>query len=397
MSDLHPLPRGFQAAGGTCGIKVSGKKDLALFVSDRPCAAGGVFTQNLVVGAPVTVCRERVPSSTARGVIINSGNANACTGQQGIDDARWMTSLVSETIHCRPEDVLVCSTGVIGRLLPRDVLARGIPIVASQLRPDRDAFRDAAEAMITTDTICKQSSRIVSIGSTNVVISAAAKGAAMIAPNMATMLAVVLTDAALTNVQAQNWLHDAVQESFNCISVDGHTSTSDTVLLLANGASNMAVQSVDEGQRFRIALREICQELAQCIIRDAEGADHFVTIRVSGLRNAEDANCVARHVADSALVKTAIAGNDPNWGRIVSAAGYAGVPFDSVQTSLKLNGFLLYEHGLPTKFDEVAVSQALKTGEVDIDLRFGDGPGQARFWTCDLTQEYVRLNSEYTT
>lgn len=394
---MHSLPQGFLAAGGTCGIKASGKKDLALFVSDRPCVAGGVFTQNRVVGAPVKVSQERVPSTSIRGVIINSGNANACTGQQGMEDAKWMTSLAASALDFPAESMLVCSTGVIGHLLPRGVLEAGIPNVAATISPKPESFLSAAEAIMTTDTVSKQSSRTVNIGGASVTISAAAKGAAMIAPNMATMLAVVMTDAVLEVEQAQSWLKAAVDQSFNSISIDGHMSTSDTVLLLANGAASSRVESDDDEQRFRDALGEVCQELAQKIIRDAEGAEHFITIQVSGLRNNDDASRVARHVADSALVKTAITGNDPNWGRIVSAAGYAGVEFRESETSLRLNGFLLYEQGLPTQFDAAAVSQSLESGEVEIDLTFASGNGSARFWTSDLTQEYVRLNSEYTT
>ncbi len=393
---MHSLPQGFLAAGGTCGIKASAKKDLAIFVSERPCTAAGVFTTNLVAGAPVKVSRERLPSKSVRGVIVNSGNANACTGQQGIDDARWMTALAAEQFDCSSEQFLVCSTGVIGHLLPRDVLASGIPVVASTAEHSPQAFRDAAEAMMTTDTVSKQSSRAVRIGDQTVTISAAAKGAAMIAPNMATMLSVVLTDAALDVEQAQSWLRSAVDQSFNCISIDGHMSTSDTVLLLANGTSGVHPAGGDE-QRFREALNEVCLELAQSIIRDAEGAGHFVTIRVNGLKSDQDAARIAKEVADSALVKTAIAGNDPNWGRIVSAAGYAGVRFDETEVSLRLNGFMLYENGLPTQFDAATVSRSLQSGNVEIDLQIGNGNGSARCWTSDLTQEYVRLNSEYTT
>jgi glutamate N-acetyltransferase/amino-acid N-acetyltransferase len=250
--------------------------------------------------------------------------------------------------------------------------------------------------MMTTDTVSKQSTRSIRVGDQTITISAAAKGAAMIAPNMATMLSVVLTDADLSADQAGAWLRSAVDQSFNCISIDGHMSTSDTVLLLANGASGVRPQGVNEGP-FREGLNEVCLELAQSIIRDAEGAGHFVTIKVSGLATDQDAVRIARQVADSALVKTAIAGNDPNWGRIVSAAGYAGVAFQENEVSLWLNGLLLYERGLPTRFDAAAVSRSLQSGQVEIDLRFASGNGSARFWTSDLTQEYVRLNSEYTT
>lgn len=396
MAEEHRLPLGFRAAGYACGIKSDPQKlDLALFVSERPCAAAGVFTQNEVVGAPVKVCRERLPRETARGVIINSGNANACTGQTGIDDAVWMTAQVAGQIDCAAEDVLVCSTGVIGHFLPLDKLEAGIPSAASALDDGNHAFLAAARAMMTTDTVPKQASRTIRIKQGEVTISGACKGAAMIAPNMATMLAVVMTDARMSPAALESALQQAVDRSFNCISVDQHTSTSDTVLLLANGASGI---EVDGGsQEFQQALEEVCRELALQIIRDAEGAEHFVTIDVTGARNREEAARIARSVADSPLVKTAITGNDPNWGRIVSAAGYAGVPFAEEECSLTINGHAVYERGAPTGIEEGPVSAAMQTGDVSIGLVIGRGEGACRFWTCDLTAEYVRLNSEYTT
>lgn len=398
MNDAPPsLPRGFLAAGHACGLKADPRTlDLALFVSNDPCTAVGVFTQNRVVGAPVKLGRERLPRSTARGVVINSGNSNACTGQRGLEDARWMTALAAEQIGCAADDVLVCSTGVIGRFLPRDKLAAGIPAVAGRLAATPEAFEAAARGMMTTDTVPKLSTRQTEPGGRKVTLSGACKGAAMIAPNMATMLAVVMTDAVLDVRIAQSLLKEAVDRSFNCISVDEHTSTSDTVLLLANGASGVRIEDGAEST-FRAALASLCEDLAQKIIRDAEGASHFVTIDVRGCRSREDAWCIAKVVAESPLVKTAIAGNDPNWGRIVSAAGYAGVPFDEEDCSLSINGLEVYRRGTPTEHDAAAVSNAMRTGTVHVDLRFTLGGGGARFWTCDLTAEYVRLNADYTT
>lgn len=392
------LPHGFRAAGHACGIKADPSTlDLALFISDHPCTAVGVFTQNRVVGAPVKLGRERLPRTTARGVIINSGNSNACTGQRGLDDARWMTAQVAEQIGCPAEDILVCSTGVIGHFLPKEKLAAGIPVAASRLQTSPAAFEAAARGMMTTDTVPKQATRRVEIGGRTVTISGACKGAAMIAPNMATMLAVVLTDAAIDTRLAQSLLKDAVDRSFNCISVDEHMSTSDTVLLLANGAGGAKIAGDAAEIAFRDALRDVCADLSQQIIRDAEGAEHFVTIDVHGLQAREDAHCIAKAVAESPLVKTAITGNDPNWGRIVSAAGYAGITFEEEDCSLSINGIEVYHAGAPTNHDAEAVSSAMRTGEVHIDLRFTLGDANARFWTCDLTAEYVRLNSDYTT
>jgi glutamate N-acetyltransferase/amino-acid N-acetyltransferase len=285
---------------------------------------------------------------------------------------------------------------VIGHFLPREKLGAGIPQAVAKLSGSPEAFQQAACGMMTTDTFAKQATRRVDIGGRAVIVSGACKGAAMIAPNMATMLAVVLTDAKLTPIEADAALRHAVDRSFNCISVDGHMSTCDTVLLLANGAGATTASDAD---RFSVqtAIDDVCAELAQAIIRDAEGASHFVTLDVRGLRTRGDAARIARAVADSALVKTAIAGNDPNWGRIVSAAGYAGVPFSERDVSLTLNGIPLYRQGTPADHDAAAVSQSMKSGQVHIDLEFSLGSEAVRFWTSDLTAEYVRLNSEYTT
>ena len=395
MSDLPLLPLGFRAAGHACGIKSDPTKlDLSLFVADGPCTAAGVFTQNRVVGAPVKVSRERVPSSTVRAVVINSGCSNACTGDRGIMDAKRMTATVAEEIGCAASDVLVCSTGVIGHFLPMDKLARGIAAASPKLQASPAAFHAAARGMMTTDTVSKQAMRQVTIGGKIVTISGACKGAAMIAPNMATMLGVVMTDARLSRDAAPPLLKSAVDRSFNCISIDQHTSTSDTVLLLANGASGVVC---DVSPEFREALTEVCTSLSQQIIRDAEGAEHFVIVDVRGATNYSDAYRMAKAVADSPLVKTAITGNEPNWGRIVSAAGYAGVPFEERDCSLSINGIEVYHRGAPTEHDATAVSDAMRTGEVHIDLKFTLGHADCRCWTCDLTAEYVRLNSDYTT
>ncbi len=392
----HVIPAGFRAAGVHCGVKTDPqKKDLALFLSDHPSTAAGVFTTNRVVGAPVTVSRARVPGNSTRGVVINSGNANACTGERGIADAQWMTAEIANAVACAPEDILVCSTGIIGHFLPREKLGPGLAHVVTQLGSDALSFEAAARAMMTTDTVHKLASREITTPAGTVRLLGAAKGAAMIAPNMATMLAVILTDARLPSALATTMLRTAVDDSFNCISVDGHMSTSDTVLLLANGASGVDASIAQRS--LETALAEVCQELAQAIIRDAEGAGHFVTLDVRGLATRDDARRIATAVCESPLVKTAITGNDPNWGRIVSAAGYAGVPFEEHHCSLKLNGVTLYENGTPVTFDEPLVSQSMATGEVHIELDFTLGSEAIRMWTSDLTGEYVHLNSDYTT
>ncbi|MFT5095050.1 MAG: glutamate N-acetyltransferase/amino-acid N-acetyltransferase [Porticoccaceae bacterium] len=399
MSDLPSLPAGFKAAGLHCGIKSDGNKfDLCLITSDRPASLAGVFTQNKVCGAPVKVSRQRVPRATGRAVIINSGNANACTGERGDADAHWMTEQTAAAIGCDTEDVVVCSTGIIGHFLPLGVLESGIASAASQLAQSPEAFNAAARGMMTTDTFAKQTTRTIEIDGTTVRVSAMAKGAAMIGPNMATMLGVVMTDAVLTSEETDAMLRHSVNRSFNCISVEGHTSTSDTVFLFANGAAGHA--ELDDAGRATLqsAIDEVTMEMAQAIIRDAEGADHFVTIDVEGARTRDEAHCIAKAIAEGALVKTAITGADPNWGRIVSAAGYSGVEMKEEEISLLINDVLIYEAGTPTEYDEASLSQSMRENrDVSINLKLSHGDASVRFWTSDLTAEYVRLNSEYTT
>lgn len=399
MTSEFQLPQGFQAAGIACGIKSDPNAlDLALFAGDGPCSAAGVFTQNLVHGAPVKVSRERVPAAEARAVVINSGNANACTGEQGVADARRMTELVAEQLGCDSEAVLVCSTGVIGHFLPMQTIEAGISQVTEQLEATPAALERAARGMMTTDTFPKMAMRKLSIDGKSVLVSGVAKGAAMIGPNMATMLSVIMTDAPLAPAEADRMLRHAVDRSFNCISVEGHTSTSDTVILLASGAAGCGAVDESSLPELQQAIDDVAAELAQAIIRDAEGADHIITIDVCGLKNREEAMQIAKTVADSALVKTAVTGADPNWGRIVSAVGYAGVELDEEDITLQLNGVLLYENGAPVAYDEAAVSNSMRQSrETQITLTCGSGEAEVRFWTSDLTAEYVRLNSEYTT
>jgi glutamate N-acetyltransferase/amino-acid N-acetyltransferase len=396
MSDR--LPQGYRAAGVYSGVKRNqGKLDLSLIVSDRPAVAAGVFTQNLVHGAPVKLNRERTPSESIRAVVINSGVANACTGAQGEADAKQMAAKVAEVCRFQDEQVLVLSTGVIGQMLPMDKICAGIEAAAAELRDDEAALISAAQGMMTTDTRHKVCSRQFELDRP-VRITGIAKGAAMIGPSMATMLSVVMTDAAIGVAEAKSGLKDAVDESFNCISVDGHMSTSDTVLLLANGAAGGPVLTGSDLAKFQATLVEVCEFLAQSIPADGEGATHLITIEVHGCRSRGEALKIAKTVADSPLVKTAVAGNDPNWGRIVSAAGYAGVAFDPSQVSLLMNGTLLYEHGAPVAFDAAATSASIKADrDASIVLLFEEGEASARFWTTDLTAEYVRLNADYHT
>jgi glutamate N-acetyltransferase / amino-acid N-acetyltransferase len=388
------LPKGYRFAGVHSGLRASesGRLDLALVVSDTPAAAAGVFTQNRVAAAPVHICKERLPRADARGFVVCSGNANACTGEPGLADARRMAELAANQIGCASEQVLVASTGVIGRPLPMGVFETGIPAAARELGGDSRHFEAAATAILTTDTRIKTSSRQVG----TYVVVGFAKGAAMIGPNMATMLGFVLTDAPFPPAVLQKTLQNAAEETFNCISVEGHTSTNDTVLLLANGHG--PALSGDAMHRFQTVVSEVCADLARAIAADAEGAEHLVVIEVEGCRTNAEAKAVAKTIAESALVKAAIYGADPNWGRFVSAAGYSGVVFDEKDLSLWMGSFELYRAGSPLPFDAKAASAYLKNNrEVQLRLKFALGSGTCRFYTCDLTPEYVRLNADYTT
>lgn len=386
-------------SGVYAGIKRNPDKlDVSLIVSDQPATAAGVFTQNLVFAAPVKLDRARTPSANIRAVVINSGNANACTGDCGDRDAAHMAELAAAACGANGEQVLVMSTGIIGEFLPMEKIAAGIAAAAARLAADEESLIAAARGMLTTDTRHKLASRVVPSGGRAVRITGMAKGAAMIGPRMATMLGLILTDAPLTPAAAQQALSAAVANSFNCISVDGHMSTNDTVLLLANGAAGGEPLSGDDLTQFRQALDQVCTELAKAIPADGEGATHLVTIDVRGCKTREAAHRIAKTIAESPLVKTAVAGADPNWGRIVSAAGYSGVAFDPAGVTLEVNGNRLYQAGSPVAFDAKRVSQSIRDQyETLIEIDFSEGAAAVRFWTTDLTAEYVRLNADYHT
>ena len=393
------VPKGFRLAGVHCGIKSDPRKpDLTLVVSETPAVAAGVYTQNLVYAAPVALDRERTPSDRIRTVVVNSGNANACTGDRGLQDARRMAGLAADACGAEEDQALVLSTGIIGEYLPMDKIAAGIEAATPRLGSDDDALISAARGMMTTDTVRKLAGRTLSLGRGQVQITGMAKGAGMIGPRMATMLGLVITDAALEPDVAQSQLTAAADESFNCISVEGHMSTNDTVLLLANGAADPTPLEGEDLAAFGQALGEVCVELARAIPADGEGATHLITIEVTGCATREAARQVAKTIAESALVKTAVAGGDPNWGRIVSAAGYAGVPFDPAGVSLRVNGFLLYQAGTPVAFDAKAAAESIRQNrETFVELALGEGEGKCRFWTSDLTVDYIRINADYHT
>ncbi|MDX1944305.1 MAG: bifunctional glutamate N-acetyltransferase/amino-acid acetyltransferase ArgJ [Pirellulaceae bacterium] len=400
------VPRGFRFAGVHCGIKKNPQKeDFTLIDCPGGAAAAGVYTTNLVYAAPVAFDRPRTPAEKMRVVAVNSGNANACTGERGLADAQQMARLAAAAVGAGEQQALVMSTGMIGVFLPMDKVAAGATLAAGKLGTDEAAFLSAARGILTTDKSMKIAGRTLAVGGQTIHIAGMCKGAGMIGPRMATMLCVITTDAALTSAAAQTALQAAVADSFNCISVEGLMSTNDTVLLLASGAAGQEPGTRNQGPltstdlaTFTDALTTLCIELAKQIPDDGEGASHLITLDVVGAKTREDAHRIAQTMANSALVKTAISGADPNWGRIVSAAGYAGVPFDPAGLGLSINGHVLYKAGAPVAFDAKTVSTSIKSSrETSLVLTLAEGTASVRFWTSDLNADYVRFNADYST
>ena len=395
----HVIPQGYRVAGVHCGIKRNpAKEDIALVVSEQNASAAGVYTTNRFCAAPVLIDRERTPSESVRAVVVNSGNANACTGREGIEDANQMTAWTASLCGIVPEQALVLSTGIIGERLPMEKIDAGIRAAHERLGTSADDLVGAARGFMTTDSHHKLASRLLEHLTPGASLLGFAKGAAMIGPRMATMLSLLVTDLAVSATDSQRILSRVVDRTFNCISVEGHTSTNDTVLLLANGAAGGETLRGSQLDQFEAAVEDVCVELARAIPSDGEGATHLITIKVTGCDTDDDAKRVAKAVADSPLVKTAVTGADPNWGRVISAVGYAGVPFDAEQVRLHINGLCLFDAGAPVAFDPAAVSDSIRASfETEIDLSVGRGSGSARHWTCDLSSEYVRLNADYHT
>ena len=389
-------PAGFRAAGVACGIKASGL-DLALLVSEPPARSAGVFTTNLAAAAPVLVTRDHLRRSdaTTAAVVVNSGCANACTGAQGLADARDMAVATAERVGCPDEQVLVSSTGVIGAHLDRVKVRRGIEAAVEALSPDGHAA--AAEAIMTTDPWPKDAAVRAETPAGRFHVGGMAKGAGMIEPNMATMLAFLTTDAAVEPARLQRALREAAETTFNAITVDGESSTNDMVLLLANGGSGAEIDDAAL-PAFVEALHAVCRELALAIVKGGEGATKLVACRVTGARTAAEARQAARAVANSPLVKTAVHGGDPNWGRIVAVAGRAGVGFDLARARVAVGGVELF--GDERIFDdrEPQAADHLRTSEVELSIDLGTGgDGVATVWTCDFSAEYIRINADYRT
>ncbi|MCC9644683.1 bifunctional glutamate N-acetyltransferase/amino-acid acetyltransferase ArgJ [Rhodopirellula sp. JC740] len=397
----HVLPRGIRFAGVACGIKASGKRDVSMIVTDRPAVIAGVYTTNQIVAAPVVLTRSKTPTASGRVVLTNSGNANACTGEEGMQNAQTMCQQAADLVGCDPSDVMVMSTGVIGHPLPMEKVQSGIQSAFDNLSDDEEAYLASADAICTTDQFRKTASSTVTIDGHDYQITAMCKGAGMIAPNMATMLGVITTDAPIGPDAAHASLKSIADSTFNRVSVDGHTSTNDTVMLVATGLTDSkgaSELSSDGLALWQEAASQVALRLAKLLVADGEGAARFFEVRVSGAASDSDALQIAKSVAASPLVKTAITGGDPNWGRIVSAAGYAGPKITPDRTTLVIDGVTVFENGTPQKIDAAKLSAAMKANsEVLADLRVGDGPGKASFWASDLTEAYVRFNSLYTT
>ena len=390
-----PQVGGFRFAGIHCGIKKQGALDLALIVADEPAPCAGVFTTNQIVAAPVVQSRERLlKSPRARAIVINSGNANACTGLQGERDAEQMAQTLAESLHCHPRDIQVCSTGVIGAPLPMDVVTAGIQNATNALTDH--GLDAAAQAICTTDTFPKMREMTVTIGDRTIRAAGISKGAGMIHPNMATMLGFVVTDAPIHDDELQSLWVRICQKSFNAITIDGDTSTNDTALLMASGAVGGPHLTGSELNAFESALLEMTAELAKDIVRDAEGGTKVVDIQVTGAEDIDAAKTVANTIALSPLVKTAIHGEDPNWGRIIAAAGRSGVRLDPHALRLKMNEVVLYEKGqwLGTAAEKEACA-VMRTPEYQISLDLGAGPAKHSVYTCDFSADYVRINADY--
>jgi len=401
-----PIPRGFRFGAAVAGIKASGRPDFSLIAADTPASAAAAFTANRVIAAPLIVDRENLRASggKVRVVAINAGNANCAAGQAGLDAARATCTAAAQVFGCSPEEVFPSSTGVIGVPLPLEKIARAMPGLAARMGRERDHFLEVAEAILTTDTVKKTVFARVERTDAGqmgceIRIAALGKGSGMIHPQLvphATMLVFILTDAAIEPADLQSFLNPAIGTSFNRISVDGDTSTNDTVLLLASGASGIPVARGDKA--FQDALTQTCTSLAKQIVADGEGVSHVVELRITGAASDEDALRVARAIAHSPLVKTAWAGCDPNWGRLAAAIGYSGAEIDPARIDIRFGDLpICREGGRAAEYDEAAAHAYLSQEEFSISIELNQGQGSCVFWTTDLTADYIHINADYST
>lgn len=391
-------PKGFVAAGVKSGIKKSGKEDVAVILSQVPAAVGAVFTQNMMASPSVLVSKEIAKNDYIRAIVVNAGNANACTGEQGIKDASMMAELTAKAVGSNKEEVLVCSTGVIGHFLPMDKIENGINAAVKALSVE--GGESAAEAIQTTDTFVKKNAYEFELSGKTVTIAGIAKGSGMIHPNMATMLTFITTDAAVEPSLLKKMTKYVADRSFNMVVVDGDTSTNDTMIVMANGqAQNSLIDSENhpDYQTFLQAFLTISQDLAKLIARDGEGATKFLAVNVTGANDFVEAKAVAMAIAKSPLVKTAFFGQDPNWGRIVCAAGYSGVNFLPEKMSVALNNVTIFKNGMSIKADEKQLQDIMEQKDIEVQVTLGQGEAEATVWTCDFSYDYVKINAEYHT
>ena len=399
MPDLAPIA-GVRLAAAACGLKKTGAPDVLFAVLDPGTTVAGVFTRSRCPSAPVDWCRKALASGSARAIVVNAGNANAFTGRAGVATVEATVAAAAKEAGCRAEEVFVASTGVIGQPLPPDRVARHLADLAKALNggpATPDAWPAAAEAIRTTDTFAKAATRTATIGGTQVAITGIAKGSGMIAPDMATMLSFVFTDAAIPAPLLQQALAAAVDTSFNAITVDSDTSTSDTLLLCATAKAGnpLPAGAADLGD-FQRALDDLAGDLARQVVCDGEGAQKLITINVSGAISDRSARRIGLAIANSPLVKTAVAGEDANWGRIVMAVGKSGEPADRDRLGIAIGGVRVAEAGMVVDgYDEAPVAAHMKTRSIDIDVDLGIGAGRATVWTCDLTHGYISINADY--
>jgi glutamate N-acetyltransferase / amino-acid N-acetyltransferase len=396
-SDAYSIaaPRGFFAGVARCGLKKKGD-DLAVIYSEKPAVAAAVFTQNLVQAAPVLVSREHLRCKTHHAIVVNSGGANACTGQEGLNDARRTARLVAEYFNCEEREVLVASTGVIGVRLDMSKIEGGIRGATAEI--SRANGWRVAEAMMTTDTRPKRASRTIKLGNRRATIAGVAKGSGMIHPNMATLLSFITTDVGISKAALQAALVIAANQSFNRVTIDGDTSTNDMLAVLANGAAENEVITASASGEFEIftkGLTEVCRDLAIQVARDGEGAHKLIAVKVRHAPTQRDAEKIATTVATSPLVKTAIAGADANWGRILAAAGRSGAKFDVSKVEIKIGDLVVARHGMGLQFDEGRALAILKRDEVTLIIDLHQGEEDVTEWTCDLTEGYIRINADY--
>lgn len=409
--DEFPIPLGFACGGIAAGLKSSGKTDLAMLASKSPCQAAGVFTRNKFKAAPVLVCQDILAAENPNGIsslVINAGQANACTGEKGLEDA-WKVSKMAESLSGLPGRALVMSTGIIGHRMDTEKINKGLKILTGDIHESTKGWKQFSRAIMTTDTCPKWSFR--KCPRTGIVVGGVSKGSGMIHPNMATMLSVVATDAKINQAALQAALKFSVDQSFNAIDVDGDTSTNDSLVVLANGEKKDSLTVISASDTdpeyclFKELLTEVCIDLAQKIVRDGEGATKFISIEISGARSDQEATLIAKSIAKSTLFKCAAFGGDPNWGRIICAVGYSGADFLPEDVCLTLSDasnrqVILTHNGQPMQLEDYELQyaeQIMKSNQVNVEVKVGSGLGSAKVWTSDLSYEYVRINAEYTT